>query len=131
MDQANSSLGRGMGYSWGIHGVFMGYSYVSVMYRLCVGYVSVMYRLPIGTDTEEGGFLFIFRAKKNKIPTTLTTTNQQHYARQHRERQETQTHHRNFMASACWRAQLLLKEKMLFKLLIIYSLYRLSCTKFE
>ena len=36
MDQANSSLGRGMGYSWGIHGVFMGYSYVSVMCRLCV-----------------------------------------------------------------------------------------------
>ena len=44
MDQANSSLGRGMGYSWGIHGVFMGYSYVSVMYRLCIGYVSVMCR---------------------------------------------------------------------------------------
>ena len=69
--------------------------------------------------------------QKNKIPTTLTTTNQQHSARQHRERQETQTHHRNFMASACWRAQLLLKEKILFKLLIIYSLCRLSCTKFE
>ena len=31
-------------YSWGIRGVFMGYSYVSVMYRLCVGYVSVTYR---------------------------------------------------------------------------------------
>ena len=44
MDQANSSLGRGMGYSWAIHGVFIGYSYVSVMYRLCIGYVSVMYR---------------------------------------------------------------------------------------
>ena len=44
MDQANSSLGRGMGYSLGIHGVFMGYSYVSVMYRLCIGYVSVMRR---------------------------------------------------------------------------------------
>ena len=27
-------------YSWGIHRVFMGYSYVSVMYRLCVGYVT-------------------------------------------------------------------------------------------
>ena len=33
-----------VGYSWHIHGVFTGYSYVSVMYRLCVGYVSVMYR---------------------------------------------------------------------------------------
>ena len=29
-----------MGYSRVIHGVFMGYSYVSVMYRLCVGYVT-------------------------------------------------------------------------------------------
>ena len=29
-----------MGYSWDIHGVFMGYSYVSVMYRLCVGNVT-------------------------------------------------------------------------------------------
>ena len=35
---------RGMGYSWGIHRVFMGYSYVSVMYRLCIGYVSVTRR---------------------------------------------------------------------------------------
>ena len=33
-----------MGYPWGIRGVFTGYSYVSVMYRLCIGYVSVMYR---------------------------------------------------------------------------------------
>ena len=31
-------------YSWGIHRVFMGYSYVSVMCRLCIGYVSVIYR---------------------------------------------------------------------------------------
>ena len=44
-------------YSWHIHGVFIGYSYVSVMYRLCVGYVSVMYRLCIGTDKERGGLL--------------------------------------------------------------------------
>ena len=29
-----------MGYSWGIHGVFIGYTYVSVMYRLCVGYAT-------------------------------------------------------------------------------------------
>ena len=33
-----------MGYSRSIRRVFMGYSYVSVMCRLCVGYVSVMYR---------------------------------------------------------------------------------------
>ena len=37
-----------LGYSSGIRGVFTEYSYVSVMYRLCVGYVSVMYRLCIG-----------------------------------------------------------------------------------
>ena len=33
-----------MGYSRSIRRVFMGYSYVSVMCRLCIGYVSVMYR---------------------------------------------------------------------------------------
>ena len=33
-----------MGSSWGIHRVFTGYSYVSVMYRLYVGYVSVKRR---------------------------------------------------------------------------------------
>ena len=40
------------GYSWHIHRVFTGYSYVSVMYRLCVGYVSVMYREYV--ETSEG-----------------------------------------------------------------------------
>ena len=58
MDQANSSLGRGMGYSWGIHGVFMGYSYVSVMYRLCIGYVSVMCRLCDGAYGQRGGKIY-------------------------------------------------------------------------
>ena len=43
-----------MGYSWGIHGVFMGYTYVSVMYRLCVGYVSVMCRLCDGAYGQRG-----------------------------------------------------------------------------
>ena len=33
-----------MGYSRGIRGVFTGYSYVSVMCRLCIGYLSVIYR---------------------------------------------------------------------------------------
>ncbi len=33
-----------MGYSWNIYGIFMEYSYVSVMCRLCIGYASVMYR---------------------------------------------------------------------------------------
>ena len=42
-------------YAWGIHGIFIviftGYTYVSVMCRLCIGNVSVMYRLYIGTDS--------------------------------------------------------------------------------
>ena len=42
-------------YSWDIRRVFMGYSYVSVMCRLCIGYVSVMCRLYIGTDTALKG----------------------------------------------------------------------------
>ena len=33
-----------MGYSRSIHGVFMGYTYVSGMCRVCVGYVSGKYR---------------------------------------------------------------------------------------
>ena len=47
-----------MGHSWDIRGVFRGYSYVSVMYRLCVGYVSVMYR----NILRARGFLCKFRA---------------------------------------------------------------------
>ena len=33
-----------MGCSWDIHGVFVGYTYVSGMCRVCVGYVSGMCR---------------------------------------------------------------------------------------
>ena len=33
-----------MGYSWGIYGVFIEYSWGIRMYRVCVGYVSGMYR---------------------------------------------------------------------------------------
>ena len=33
-----------MGYSWDIHRVFMGYTYVSGMCRVCIGYVSGMCR---------------------------------------------------------------------------------------
>ena len=32
-----------MGYTRGIRGVFMGYTYVSGMYRVCIGYVSGIY----------------------------------------------------------------------------------------
>ena len=37
-------IGVFIGYSRSIRGIFTGYSYVSVMCRLCIGYVSVMYR---------------------------------------------------------------------------------------
>ncbi len=39
-----------MGYSWDIHRVFMEYTYVSGMYRVCVGYVSGMYRKKQGAS---------------------------------------------------------------------------------
>ena len=55
MDQANSSLGRGMEEAWDIHGVFTGYSWDIHMYRLCIGYVSVMCRLCVGYATEHTG----------------------------------------------------------------------------
>ena len=37
-----------MGYMWDIRGVFTGYSYVSVMCRVCIGYVSGMCRNILG-----------------------------------------------------------------------------------
>ena len=37
------------GYTWGIRGVFMGYTYVSGMCRVCIGKVSK------GTGREGGG----------------------------------------------------------------------------
>ena len=33
-----------MGHMWSIRGVFVVYTYVSGMYRVCIGYVSGMYR---------------------------------------------------------------------------------------
>jgi hypothetical protein len=53
--------------SGSIHRVFIGYSYVSVMYRLCIGYVSVMYRLPIGAYSAQVGYLksIIFNFNEN------------------------------------------------------------------
>ena len=50
-----------VGYSRGIHGVFMGYTYVSGMFRECIGYVSGMYRKIRGGENEEK---MIFLAKK-------------------------------------------------------------------
>ena len=42
--QRSSILLYAVGYLWGIRGVFVGYTYVSGMYRVCVGYVSGMCR---------------------------------------------------------------------------------------
>ena len=52
-------LGVFTGYTWGIRGVFMGYSYVSGMCRVCIGYVSGKYRRGWGAwgamdETEKG-----------------------------------------------------------------------------
>ena len=44
-----------MGYSWGIYGVFVEYSWDIRMYRVCVGYVSGMYRESIEGDGERWG----------------------------------------------------------------------------
>ena len=45
-----------MACSWDFHGVFTEYSYVSVMYRLCVGYVSGMCRVCVERyRAQEGG----------------------------------------------------------------------------
>ena len=73
-----------MGYMWDIRGVFTGYSYVSGMCRVCIGYVSGMRR----NILDASGVLIQISCKKNKLPTTKTTKNQQHSARQHRERNE-------------------------------------------
>lgn len=39
-----SILEYNMGYSWHIRGIFIEYSYVSVMCRLCIGYALVICR---------------------------------------------------------------------------------------
>ena len=63
------------GYSWGIRGVHVGYTYVSVMYRLCIGYVSVMCRLCVGGNEERGGsysnFVQCFSVKYILISSSL------------------------------------------------------------
>ena len=43
-----------MGYSWGIHGVFVGYTYVSGMCRVCIGNVSGMCRKRQGASGASG-----------------------------------------------------------------------------
>ena len=49
-----------MGYLRDIHGVFMGYTYVSGMCRVCIGYVSGKCR----NKRDAARFLFKFRAGK-------------------------------------------------------------------
>ena len=73
---ASIMLRCGLGYSWDIHRVFMGYTYVSVMCRLCIGYVSVTFRNRRGAKKEEKvhffrekfgnvrGFLYLCRRKR-------------------------------------------------------------------
>ena len=45
-----------MGYTWGIYRVFIGYTYVSGMCRVCVAYLSEKYR-EIGERGEGRGWL--------------------------------------------------------------------------
>ena len=45
-------LGGALRYSWGIHGVFVGYSRNIHMYRVCVEYVSGMYRESVEANWE-------------------------------------------------------------------------------
>ena len=56
-----------MGYSRDIHGVFMGYSYVSGMCRVCIGYVSVMCR---NIRVARGIYLSTI---KNNLDSTMRT----------------------------------------------------------
>ena len=44
VNTASIILEGGLGYSWGIRGVFVEYSWDICMYRVCVGNVSGMYR---------------------------------------------------------------------------------------
>ena len=48
-------FGGALGYSWGIRGVFVEYSWDIRMYRVCVGYVSGMYRERFDTSKVRGG----------------------------------------------------------------------------
>ena len=47
-----------MEYTWGIYRVFIGYTYVSGMCRVCVGYLSEKYR-EIGERGEGRGWLLV------------------------------------------------------------------------
>ena len=81
-------LGGALGYSWDIRGVFGEYSWDIRMYRVCVGNVSGMYRECIERYGEGKGFLFKLRARKINFQQQKQQKNQQHSARQHRERHE-------------------------------------------
>ena len=53
-----------VGHTWGIRGVFMGYTYVSGMCRVCIGYVSGKCRSIQGAKGEGGirqGTNIVFR----------------------------------------------------------------------
>ena len=52
-------------YMWDIRGVFMGYTYVSGMCRVCIGYVSGMRRNV--RQAEEEGKMYFFREKFGSV----------------------------------------------------------------
>ena len=56
-----------MAYTWDIRGVFMGYTYVSGMCRVCVGYVSGMYRECVETSNVRRA-----KGELDKAPTLCT-----------------------------------------------------------
>ena len=55
VNTASIILEGGLGYSWGIRGVFGEYSWDIRMYRVCVGYVSGMYRELVEGNGARGG----------------------------------------------------------------------------
>ena len=55
VNTASIILEGGLGYSWGIRGVFVEYSWDIRMYRVCVGNVSGMYRERVEGDGARGG----------------------------------------------------------------------------
>ena len=59
-----------IGYSWGVHGVFVGYTYVSGMCRVCIGNVSGTYRKEQGASGFFDGLI-----KKNRGSCSLRSRN--------------------------------------------------------
>ena len=56
-----------LGYSWGIRGIFVEYSWDIRMYRVCVGYVSGMYRESVEGYGARGGGLWMKQKKEGAV----------------------------------------------------------------